>query len=56
MEINLTITVMGVMKSNNGSSLKTINGKKLLSIHINKSRKAHRVKMYLSHQWISAEE
>ena len=46
MEINLTITVMGVMKSNNGSSLKTINGKKLLSIHVNKSRKAHHVKMY----------
>ena len=45
MEIYLRITVIIVMKTNNGSSLKTINGRKLLSIHVNKSRKGHHVNM-----------
>ena len=43
------------MKSINGSSLKTINGKKLLSIHVNKSRIAHHVKMYKSREWKSTQ-
>ena len=41
MEINPIITIMGIIKSNDGSSLKTINGKSLLSIHVNISRTAH---------------